>query len=439
MSVNRYRRSAAIAACIAGSLTIAACSSGSGGGTSENGEVTLTFLEKWPEPQYAPYFKSVVREYEKKNPNVNIKLMAVGDQPIKNKLRVLAASQKLPDIYFSWAGNYAQKFVNAGLAADLTKDLKGTAWGKSLSSTAVDAFTYGGKSYGVPINLDAKVFVYNKALFKKYEVKVPKTMDDLYSACKTFKKNDVLPIDFGNQFGWPAIHYLTALNAESVPRDVRATDYAGNEGAKFTNSGYAKALDTLTKIQKNCMSSTGVNGISHDSARADWSNGKSAMIYVETLEFPDIAKANKSTKVGTDWSFFKMPRIPGAQGTSSSIVGAPDGFLVNGKSENKDEAVKFLKYFTNKENAQKMVEDLGWLSSVHGAATPKNTSPQLRGALKAINAASHFDIWLDTVTKTQVASAYLSGTEGLLGGSKTPSAVMKSVKDAAEQSQDSAE
>jgi len=396
-------------------------------------------LEKWPEPQYAPYFKSVVAAYEKQNPNVTIKLMAVGDQPIKDKLRVLAASHKLPDIYFSWAGNYAEKFVKAGLAADLTKDLKGTAWGKSLSSTAVDAFTFDGKNYGVPVDLDAKVFVYNKAMFKKYGIQVPTTMDDLYKTCGTLKQHGVLPIGFGNQFGWPAIHYLTALNAESVPRNVREADYAGNKDAKFSNPGYVKALNTLTKIQKTCMSSSGVNGVSHDSARAGWSNGKSAMIYVETLEFPDIATANKSTKLGTDWGFFKMPSIPGAQGTSDTIVGAPDGFLVNGQSPNKDAAVKFLKFFTNKANGQKMVKQLGWLSPVNGSATPQNTTPQMSAALKAINKASHFDIWLDTVTKTQVASAYLSGTEGLLSGGKDASAVMKSVQDAAKQSQDSAE
>ena len=33
---------------------------------------------------------------------------------------MLAASKKLPDIYFSWAGDFANKFVRAGLAADLS-------------------------------------------------------------------------------------------------------------------------------------------------------------------------------------------------------------------------------------------------------------------------------------------------------------------------------
>ena len=62
----------------------------------------------------------MAKAYEAANPEVNIKLEQVGDQPYKDKIRVLTASKDLPDIYFSWAGDFANKFVRAGLAADLT-------------------------------------------------------------------------------------------------------------------------------------------------------------------------------------------------------------------------------------------------------------------------------------------------------------------------------
>ena len=81
---------------------------------------TLTMVTKFADPKYAPYFVDVAKAYEAANPGVKIQLEQVGDQPYKDKIRVLSASKKLPDIYFSWAGDFANKFVRAGLAADLT-------------------------------------------------------------------------------------------------------------------------------------------------------------------------------------------------------------------------------------------------------------------------------------------------------------------------------
>lgn len=46
----------------------------------------LTILEKWADPEYAPYFQSAVRAYERRNPGVTIDLQAVGDQPYKDRI-----------------------------------------------------------------------------------------------------------------------------------------------------------------------------------------------------------------------------------------------------------------------------------------------------------------------------------------------------------------
>ena len=74
----------------------------------------ITFLEKWPDPVYAPYFQQVVAAYEALHPNVKIDLQAVGDQPIKDKLQVLAASKQMPDIYFSWLATSPRSSCGAG-------------------------------------------------------------------------------------------------------------------------------------------------------------------------------------------------------------------------------------------------------------------------------------------------------------------------------------
>jgi raffinose/stachyose/melibiose transport system substrate-binding protein len=393
---------------------------------------TLTMVTKFADPKYAPYFESVAKAYEAANPKVKVQLEQVGDQPYKDKIRVLSASKKLPDIYFSWAGDFANKFVRAGLAADLTSVIgPDTEWGKTFSPAALKAFETKGKSYGVPIDLDAKYLAYNKAAFAKAGIDgPPDSLETLLADCGKLKSAGYTPIAFGNQYGWPAIHYMTQLNAYDVAPDTLAKDYDPATGA-FTDPGYVKALEQFQSIMKQCAT-TSANGLSHEAGQANFINGKAAMHYLESLEFFVLtAKGGAPKELADNWDFFRLPAAQGSTGDTNALTGAPDGFMVNAQSKNAGLAVDFLKFMTSQQNAQKLTADLGWLSPVQGSATAENSFPQLQAALADISKASQFAIWLDTVTNADVANAYLSGVEGLINGSQTPQDVMKGVQDAA--------
>lgn len=416
-------------------LISAGCSgptqSGSSGATS-TGELTgkISFLEKWPDPKYKVYFDKVVADYVAAHPGVEIDHQAVGDQPIKDQLRVLTSANELPDIYFAWPGDFANKFIRGGFAADLTPYLDGTDWGKSFASSALGAYQYEGKNYGIPINLNGKVFAYSTEAFTKAGVSVPTSLAELKSSCAALSKAGYTPIAFGNQYGWPAIHYITQLNAQFVPADVRAKDYAPT-GGDFTDAGYEQALAAFKDLIDTCAKK-GSNGISHETAQAELTNGKAAMQYLEVLEFVNL---EDKTTVPEDfigkWDQFVMPPVDGAAGNQTAITGAPDGFLVNAQSEHIDLAVDFLKFLTSKENAAEMTKVIGWPSPVEGATTAENASAATVKAVGEIQQASELAIWLDTIASAEVAQAYLSGVEGLLNGDETPASVMEKVRTAA--------
>lgn len=393
---------------------------------------TLTMVTKFADPKYAPYFESVAKAYQQANPGVTVKLEQVGDQPYKDKIRILSASKQLPDIYFSWAGDFANKFVRAGLAADLSSVVgPDTEWGSTFSPAALKAFETKGKYFGVPINLDAKYLAYNEAAFVKAGVNAaPSSLEDLLGACDRLRAAGYTPIAFGNQYGWPAIHYITQLNAYNVPSATLAKDYDPASGA-FTDEGYAKALDQFKSIVNRC-SSKDANGVSHEAGQANFLSGKAAMHYLESVEFQGLtAKGGAPKALADSWSFVRLPAPQGAAGDTGALTGAPDGFMVNAQSKQAALAVDFLKFMTNQQNAAKLTADIGWLSPVKGSATAANSFPQLEAALADISKASQFAIWLDTVTNAEVANAYLSGVEGIIDGSKTTKDVIAGVQDAA--------
>ncbi len=427
------------AALAAAGLALAACGGGSESTsgtadlstpTSKSG--TLTVVTKFADPKYAPYFESVAAGYEAANPGVTVDLQQVGDQPFKDKIRVLSAANELPDVYFSWAGDFANKFVRAGLAADLTSVIgEDTEWGKTFAPAALKAFEYDGKNYGMPINLDGKYLAYSTAAFAKAGIQAPPTtLEELLTACSSLRSAGYTPIAFGNQYGWPAIHYITQLNAYNVPADTLGRDYDPATG-EFTDAGYVTALEQFTSIVDSCATPD-ANGLSHEAAQANLLQGKAAMQYIESVEFKVLtAEGGAPQSISDGWSFFRLPPAADASGDTQALTGAPDGFMVNAKSENAALAVDFLKFFSSQENATTMIKQLGWLSPVQGSTEAAETFPQLTETLADMSEASTFAIWLDTVTNADVAGAYLSGVEGMLSGDRTPQDVMAGVQEAA--------
>jgi raffinose/stachyose/melibiose transport system substrate-binding protein len=419
-------------------VVAAASGIGSTAALAADVEGELTFLHKYADPRYSSYFDEVVAAYEAANPNVQIEVIAETDQGVKDKLRVMAASNTLPDVYFSWAGDFTKKFVRGDLARDLT-DLVTGEWKDSFTPAALEAYTYDGKLYGVPFTLDAKYLVYNTALFEEHGIEVPATLEDLLAACDAFKEKGVDdPLAFGNQFGWPAIHFMTQLNAYFVPPETLTTDYDPATGA-FTDPGYLQALQAFADINSHCLT-PGSNGISHENAQANFLVGRSPMHYIEAVEFQVLTEdGGAPADLAANWDFFKLPPPAAVPGDAGALTGAPDGFLVNQNSENIDLAMDFLQFLTSLENAQRLTEMLGWLSPVVGSATAENTFPQNVQVIEDITNASNMAIWLDTVTHIDVANAYLNGVQGMLDGSKTAEDVLADVQAAAVTAMASAE
>ncbi|MDN3017901.1 ABC transporter substrate-binding protein [Neobacillus drentensis] len=415
-------------------LLLAGCSSSSSTKEDESGKVVLKFLHKWPQPEYAPYFEEVVKDFEKQNPNIKIKMEAIADEPIKDKLRVILGGNEVPDIMFSWSGEFARKFVRANAALDLTPYLnEDTAWKNSFIPASLQPFTSDGKNYGIPLRFNGKFFVYNKKIFEKYNLQEPATWDEFLQTLDTLKKGGETPLILGNQDPWAAIHYLTGLNQKEVSQDVRMKDYNPGSG-EFTDPGYVKAMELLADLNKKGYFMKNVNSSSHDMAKQLFFAGKGAIMYVELEEFADMDKNMKG-----NWGFFPMPSIADGKGNQNFITGAPDGFIVSSKTKHPKEAIQFLKFLTSKENSLKLVKEIGWPSPIDGATNPDTALKEVAEGVEAMKKAEGMAEWLDTDVHAKVADVYLSNIQLLLDGSKTPEQIIKEVQKVAKQVQSEVE
>jgi len=401
--------------------------------TAGEGPVTIRFFHKWPEPEQLDYYNFVIAEFEKTHPNIKVEMEAVADEPYKDKIRILMASGEVPDIYFSWAGEFSWKFARAGQALDLTDALMNSDWKDNIVLAAVEPYKVDGKVYGIPMRINAKFMVYNKAIFAQYNLSEPTTWEEFLAVCETLKTNGVTPIAFGNEFPWASAHYVGDMNAKLVEGDTLRADYllTADSAALFTDAGYVEALNRFRTLNEKGYFNEGPNGISHSSARSSFIAGNTAMVYIELEEFITVAN-----DMGTDaFGFFQFPSGTGGNGDQKLLTGAPDGFMIYNKSQHPAEAVEFLKFLTSPEMGKEYVKRLGIPSAVVGAVTAETAIPAVVAGVESINSATGMALWMDTDMNAKIVEVYLPGMQAVLNGDKPAAELMQEVHDIAAQVQ----
>ncbi|WP_343310912.1 extracellular solute-binding protein [Bacillus atrophaeus] len=407
-------------------LAISGCSSQS---SSSDGKVTLKFFHRWPKEPERRYFEEVVKEFEKEHPDIHIQTEAVLNDSYKDKIKVMLGTSSPPDVFFSWSDEFAAKFIRGNKALDLSSYYKNdTEWSSQLVGTQIKPFTYEEKEYGVPWQMDAKSFFYNKDIFEKLNLKPPSTWEELIEVSKKLKANGYTPISFGTKAPWTISHYIGTLNQRMVDEKTRERDYDAKTG-EFTDEGYVKALEKLKELMP--YFNEHVNSIDHEYARQQFKSGKSAMMYAETAEIKLVDPVNLG--------LFSFPDITGQKGSSNSLTGAPEGFMISSKTKHPKEAMEFLQFLTSKKMGEKLVKDVGKYSAVQGTATEENSTATQREAVQQIIDADSMVSWFDMDVDVEIADVYLSGVQQMLGGDMTPAEVMKSVQKAAKQVRAAAE
>lgn len=394
-------------------------------GDSSDEQITLKLFHNWINVDETPYFEDLAAEFESTHPNVDIVIENVGDPDYKSKLKVMLGADDAPDIFFSWSGEFGQKFARAGSVLDLTSYYEeDSAWKDSFIPASLVPFENEGKIYGVPVRVDCKMMVYNKALFEQYNVEVPTTWDEFLKVCQTFKDEGIIPLALGNQEPWASCHYISTFNGLCVPEDVREKDYNYKTG-EFTDEGYVEALNMLKTLNDKEYFTPNTNAMDFDMARNDFFIGKAAMTYMQSIEF------GRCEENGVDAGVFRIPAQEDAKGNTNLITGSPDGFMISSKCEHPDVAVEFLKLMTSKPWQEKMITQLSSPAAIQGVHTADNSSDVMLQAVEEMDKADGFVNWLDSDIHSKLAEIYVPGLQEIISGDVTAEELMKKVADEA--------
>ena len=396
---------------------------------AEGEQKVITFMHRFPDEPYNTFINTKLAEYEQMHPDIKFNIISAQNQEYKEKIKIVVGSEDTPDIFFSWVGDFTERFIREDLILDLTPYLEADPeWKDSFIESQLEQYVNAdGMQYGIPFRLDCKLFFYNKAIFDEHNLTVPTTWDEFINVCETLKAAGITPISFGNQEPWSASHYIGTLNQICVPDEVREKDYNPKTG-EFTDPGYVEALQYYQQILQ--YTNDNPNGVKPDMGRTNFIMEQSAMYYAELIEIPYIKADNAEMEFG----MFNFPKIEGAKGNQDILTGVPEGFVVSSKTKYPDECVEFLKWFLGKEVGTQMCQEIGWFNAAKGT-TEGLTDQALLDGYNAVVEAKAMSAWLDNALYSTVCDEYLTSVSALTGGDITPEQAMENIQAKAKEAQ----
>lgn len=354
------RRLLATSALSALAIALAACGTGGGGATTAavdklpapggqvSGEITFWHSYSAGGTEVKQLEKKVIPAFEKAHPGTKVKAVTVQYDQMHQKLVTAAAGSSLPDVVRSdiiWVPELAKLGVLVPLSDALPDfhELAAKTFDGPLATNV-----YQGKHYGLPLDTNTKVMLYNQQALQAAGVTPPKTLDDLRADAPKLAAQGKYILAEGDTGGWNLLPYIWSNGGEMTDKDVtKASGYLN--GPKSV-----EAVQLLVDLYKEKGLPKLILGGGGGTPTAEGlAKGTYATIVDGPWTYPPIQKQFPS---------FKLQAVPFPAGSAGSInvVGGEDIVITNA-SKNKALAAEFTRFMLSDE-AQTMMAETGQLS-----------------------------------------------------------------------------
>lgn len=367
-------------------------------------------------------FWSAANKFMEENPDVNIEFIFTDSDNYQEKLTTLMAGDELPNVWLS-KGDMLPTFADAGAiqAADqyISADPE---WADAYVEGAFADCTYDGTQWGVPFQMQANcIGVYNEAIFEECGIDGwPETWTELLDACEKIKAAGYTPIAMGNKDQWLAESAVFNTYAYKYIDQAWFDSLANNEGAKFTDEAFVRALTGFQEIAQ--YFNEDMNSINQDEMFALYYNKQAAMFFdgawsVGTMISNCPEDMLASTHVGL------MPAVEGEKGTKyDTAAGAGWNYMINSNLEGDDltACLAFLKAVTTGEYANDALQQ-GFISAGKAENADTSTLEPLFAEYYELAATMNNCSIFDCVLPAEIGSGVLyADTQQLIAGTMTP-------------------
>jgi multiple sugar transport system substrate-binding protein len=318
------------------SVSVFAVTAATAGAGRAGGTTTITFWHAYAENPSAPEMqrltKIVIPRFEKLNPGIKVEQVPFSYSSLQQKLTTSVAGGTLPDVVradLAWVPQYAKLGAFAKLDQELP-DFQKLA--KAVYPGSLATNYYRGHYYGLPLDTNTRVLMYNKdALASAGITSPPTTFDALRAAAPKLKAKGIYLFADGGTGGWNVLPWIWSGGGSLTNKSfTRATG--------FLNSAKSvAAVQLLVDLYKEGAIPSLITGDAGATGTEDGlATGKYATILDGPWMFPIFRKAYPNFKLQT-------ALVPKGPGGSVSVVGGEDIVMAQ-SSKKKAAAEQFIRF-----------------------------------------------------------------------------------------------
>ena len=289
--------------------------------------------------------EKVAAAYGASHPGIKVTTLAVPYDAFADKISAAVPRGKGPDV-FIYAQDRLGGWIEAGNTVEPIDFFLDKATRDRFIPTTLDAMTYRGTVWGLPVNYKVITLIYNKKLVKT----PPRTTAELVKLAQ--KLTDKAAGRFGLAYWYSDYYYHAALQNAFGGRVFEANSSRPVLDAPEN----VKGLELLRSwIAKGIMPSEPSTAL----ITALFNQGKAAMIFTGPWFLGEIAP-------DIEYGLAPLPLVTEAGNKPMRPWMTVEGAFIAAPSKNKDAAYDFVKYLTDKPAATIM--------AVEGRQSPSNQS-----------------------------------------------------------------
>ncbi len=315
--------------------------------------VTIQFWHTYNEtsPESEMLVNTLIPMFEAEHPNIKVESVPFPYGEFRQTMLTSLAGGEGPDLArldIIWSPEFAQLGVLSALDETMPdfQELADRVFPGPLSTNAYD-----GHYWGLPLDTNTRVFMYNKTLFDAAGITAPPaTIDELKAMCEPFKAlgDDKYLFSDGGTYGWAVLPWIWSFGGDITdPEITTATGYLNSEK---TVAAYEFLADM---VDSGCFSPSYLGG------GMDTGTGYFTDVFGSMLDGPwmyPIAEAQYP-----DFQI-QASLMPAGEGGSISVVGGENIVLFSG-SKHPEEAMEFLR-FTQSDEYQLAMSQVGQLTVI---------------------------------------------------------------------------
>ncbi len=330
----------------------------------EEEKQSLVIFNSWGEEEEKNILlNNIIDEYVQ-NKNIEINNISLSYEEFYKKLNMDLITSNSPDIIITKPDKRIKDLFVDGKICSLNEELeKDSTWSGLFDKSFLKFLNYNDNIYGIPMTAEYYTLFYNKEIFRKAGLRVPKNLEELRNVAEVLGKNGKIPIAYSSYDDcfFQAVLASVAGSAEmekGISNDNLQDFYRAMDIMKYlySNNAFPKNFADLTKKE----------------AIGLFIKGDAAM-YVGSADSVLYEEKNGALESGNgeqyDVAFFpdldgdSIKSFPIAYGVGDFVI-----FVSSKALEDKhDVVIDFIKYLSSEKTA------LLFYSNLKAISTIKNT------------------------------------------------------------------